>query len=171
MGGLSTKRALTVKPPPLCFQVMLAGPLALPVDVDALPWATFYPGIDIKLLHASEATASYTVLARFAPGTLLPKHRHFGEVQAYTLSGSWHYKEYEWEARAGSLVYEQPGATHTLHVADDATEPAIILFVVTGGMALLTDEDDVFMLEDVRAMRDRYAETLRDAGVEVPSIP
>jgi hypothetical protein len=149
---------------------MSSGPLALPVDVEAFPWATFFPGIEVKLLRACEVTASYTLLARFAPGTILPKHRHFGEVQAYTLQGSWHYKEYEWVAKAGSLVYEEPGSTHTLHVPDDATEPAVILFVVTGGMALLTDEDDVFMLEDVPAMRERYAETLRDQGMSIPKV-
>jgi 2,4'-dihydroxyacetophenone dioxygenase len=149
---------------------MSAVPLALPVEVDAYPWATFFPGIEVKLLRASETTASYTLLARFAPGTVLPKHRHFGEVQAYTLQGTWHYKEYEWVANAGSLVFEQPGSAHTLHVPDDAKEPAVILFIVTGGMALLTDEDEVFMLEDVPTMRERYAETLRDQGMIVPKL-
>jgi quercetin dioxygenase-like cupin family protein len=145
-------------------------PAALPIDVDRFPWATFFPGIEVKLLRASEATASYTLLARFAPGTILPKHRHFGEVQAYTLQGTWHYKEYDWVARAGSLVYEPPGATHTLHVPDDAKEPAVILFIVVGGMALLTDEDEVFMLEDVAQMRERYLETLRDANIDPPRL-
>jgi quercetin dioxygenase-like cupin family protein len=145
-------------------------PRALPVDVESFPWATFFPGIEVKVLRTCTATASYTLLARFAPGTILPKHKHFGEVQAYTLQGSWHYKEYNWFANAGSLVYEPPGATHTLHVPEDAKEPAIILFMVTGGMALLTDEDEVFMLEDVPAMLERYAETLKDAGVKVPEV-
>lgn len=143
-------------------------PTALPLDVKSVPWATFFPGIEVKLLRHSDATASYTLLTRFAPGTILPKHRHFGEVQAYTLQGTWHYKEYDWYAHAGSLVYEQPFSTHTLHVPEDAKEPAIILFVVTGGMALLTDEDEVFMLEDVPTMRERYTQTLEDQGDQIP---
>jgi 2,4'-dihydroxyacetophenone dioxygenase len=146
-------------------------PTALPIETESFPWATFFPGIEVKLLRASEATASYTLLARFAPGTILPKHRHFGEVQAFTLRGRWHYREYDWVANAGSLVFEPPGSTHTLHVPEDATEPAVILFMVTGGMALLTDEDEVFMLEDVPTMRERYRATLLDAGIEPPSIP
>jgi quercetin dioxygenase-like cupin family protein len=149
---------------------MPTSPAALPIDVEHFPWATFFPGIEVKLLRASDATASYTLLARLAPGTYLPKHRHFGEVQAYTLQGRWHYLEYGWTASAGSLVFEPPGATHTLHVPEDATEPAIILFIVTGGMALLTDEDEVFMLEDVPAMRERYLETIKDAGLAAPPI-
>jgi 2,4'-dihydroxyacetophenone dioxygenase len=149
---------------------MNSPPTAFPRDIKEVPWATFYPGIDVKLLRASEVTASYTLLARFSPGTILPKHRHFGEVQAYTLQGRWHYKEYDWFANAGSLVYEQPGATHTLHVPEDAGEPAVVLFIVTGGMALLTDDDEVFMLEDVPAMVERYKETLKDAGVAVPAF-
>jgi quercetin dioxygenase-like cupin family protein len=145
-------------------------PAALPIDTEKFPWATFFPGIDVKLLRASEATASYTLLARFAPGTYLPKHKHFGEVQAYTFQGRWHYLEYAWHATAGSLVFEPPGATHTLHVPEDATEPALILFMVTGGMALLTDEDEVFMLEDVPAMRERYIEAIKSAGFDPPPI-
>ena len=149
---------------------MLPVPTASPLDTKAVPWATFFPGIEVKLLRASPANASYTLLARFAPGTILPKHRHFGEVQAYTLQGRWHYQEYDWFAGAGSLVYEQPGATHTLHVPEDGGEPAVILFMVTGGMALLNDEDEVFMLEDVPTMVERYTETLKDAGVAVPAF-
>ena len=145
-----------------------SAPTATPLDTESVPWVTFFPGIEVKLLRASEADAKYTLMARFAPGTILPKHKHFGEVQAYTMQGTWHYIEYDWFAHAGSLVYEQPGATHTLHVPEDAKEPAVILFMVTGGMALLTDEDEVFMLEDVAAMRERYRETLVDAGVVVP---
>lgn len=141
---------------------------AAPLDVETIPYATFFPGIEVKLLRFSNETASYTLLTRFAPGTVLPKHRHFGEVQAYTLQGTWHYKEYDWYAKAGSLVYEQPFSTHTLHVPDDAKEPAVVLFIVTGGMALLTDEDEVFMLEDVPTMVERYKDTLVDAGIEVP---
>jgi 2,4'-dihydroxyacetophenone dioxygenase len=147
---------------------MSSAPVAKPIDTAAFPWATFFPGIDVKLLRASEASASYTLLARFAPGTILPKHKHFGEVQAYTLQGTWHYKEYDWFAHAGTLVFEPPGSTHTLHVPEDAKEPAVILFIVTGGMALLTDEDEVFMLEDVAEMRTRYSETLRDAKLDIP---
>jgi quercetin dioxygenase-like cupin family protein len=138
---------------------------------ERFPWATFFPGIEVKVLRASDATASYTLLARFAPGTILPKHKHFGEVQAYTLEGRWHYLEYDWFAGAGSYVYEPAFSTHTLHVPEDATEPAVVLFIVNNGMALLTDEDEVFMLEDVPTMRERYIETLRDAGLEAPPIP
>jgi quercetin dioxygenase-like cupin family protein len=143
---------------------------ARPIRGDDSPWAEFFPGIEVKVLRACFAHNSYTILSRFAPGITLPRHKHFGEVQAYTLSGRWRYLEYDWVASAGSLVYEPPGATHTLHVDEDATEPAVILFAVTGGMALLDDEDQVWMLEDAPTMVERYQQTLEASGIPVPVI-
>ena len=56
---------------------------------------------------------------RFAPGVLVQKHRHTGQVYGYTLSGAWKYAEYDYVNRAGSFLYEPAGSVHTLTVLDD----------------------------------------------------
>ncbi|NRA32947.1 MAG: 2,4'-dihydroxyacetophenone dioxygenase family protein [Polyangiaceae bacterium] len=135
-----------------------------------IPWATFFEGIEVKVLRACFATNTYTLMTRFAPGTVLPRHKHFGPVEAYTIQGKWHYKEYDWVAKAGDYVHEVPGATHTLHVFDENTEPTIVFFIVQGGMALLNDDDEVFLLEDVNMMVERYRDTLEYQGDKMPDL-
>ena len=56
------------------------------------------------------------------PGrTPCPLHRHTGPVWGYTISGAWHYKEYDYVNRAGSFLYEPAGSVHTLECIEDDT--------------------------------------------------
>lgn len=137
---------------------------------DDYPWACFIDGIEVKVLRANLIQNSYTLLSRFAPGVRLPRHKHFGDVHAYTISGRWHYLEYDWWATPGGYVYEPAGAIHTLDVPEDATEPALILFVVNNGMALINDEGEIWMLEDAAAMVERYVQVLEANGQPVPKL-
>ena len=43
----------------------------------------------LKLLMADIEGARFAVRIRFAPGILLPAHKHTGEVHAFTLAGEW----------------------------------------------------------------------------------
>ena len=38
--------------------------------------------------------ARFAVRIRFAPGILLPAHKHTGEVHAFTIAGEWSYLEH-----------------------------------------------------------------------------
>ena len=49
---------------------------------------------------------------------LLPRHHHSGTVIVYTLEGKWKYKEHDWVAGPGSIVYETASSTHKLEVVD-----------------------------------------------------
>ena len=46
----------------------------------------------------------------------LPKHHHTGTVMVYTIEGKWKYKEHDWVAGPGSIVYETAASTHTFEV-------------------------------------------------------
>ena len=84
------------------------------LDPDAFPWATFenrWGKSELKLLRCSIVKESYTVIVRWPPGIVVPRHRHFGDVHVHTFKGRWHYKEYEWSAGPGSYVFEARGAT------------------------------------------------------------
>lgn len=139
------------------------------VPADEVPWAQIWEGIELKLLRVGGKSGTYTVMSRFAPGTVLPKHRHFGEVHAYTLKGRWRYKEYDWEATAGDYIYEEPNSIHTLEVPADASEPAEIVFIIEKGMVMLGDNDEMFMIEDAATVAGYYRQALEAQGVEYPS--
>ena len=58
----------------------------------------------------------------FQPGFEVPTHRHTCPVWAYTTSGAWKYKEYDYMNRGVSFLYEPAGSVHTLTCVDADTE-------------------------------------------------
>lgn len=147
----------------------VANPDTTVARTDEIPYALFWEGIEIKMLRVGEGTGTYTIMARLAPGVVLPKHRHFGEVHAFTLAGRWHYKEYDWWAQAGDYAYEPPNSTHTLEVPADATEPAVIQFIVDKGMVVFDDDDSILTIEDAWSMLEMYRGALAARGIEMPT--
>ncbi|MEZ5186178.1 MAG: 2,4'-dihydroxyacetophenone dioxygenase family protein [Candidatus Nanopelagicales bacterium] len=99
-----------------------------PLITDALG-----PGVHYKPLRLDLELGEWVILATFAPGVQLPLHYHTGAVDAFTMSGAWHYVEYpEQMQTAGSYLYEPGASVHTLKVPDDNTEDTVVLFRVTG---------------------------------------
>ena len=135
---------------------------------DDLPWGEPFPGIELKVLRTGEGTGRYTLMNRFAPGTVLPTHVHHGEVHAFTLAGRWGYLEYDWESTAGDYVYEEAGSVHTLCVPADAEEHAVIQFVIDQGMDFLDADGNPFHSEDAASITQMYLDSLATVGVRLP---
>ncbi|MCP4435737.1 MAG: hypothetical protein GY812_09620 [Actinomycetia bacterium] len=133
-----------------------------------IPWAELAPGIEMKVMRKGEGSGRYTVMNRFAAGTVLPKHYHHGEVHAFTVSGKWGYLEYDWVAEAGDYIFEQTGTIHTLSVPEDATEPAVIQFVIEQGMDFYDENGEVFHTENPESIMQLYYGALDNAGIEHP---
>src|SRR5215210_3040008 len=112
--------------------------VAAHLNSEEMPWAELAPGIEAKLLRVSEQTGTYVLMNRFAPGTVLPTHRHMGTVHAFTIQGRWRYREYDWVATAGSFAFEPAGATHTLTA--EGEEDTVVLFVIEGGLIVFDDD-------------------------------
>jgi 2,4'-dihydroxyacetophenone dioxygenase len=90
-----------------------------------LPWVDATGGIWLKVVRVDSAAGVWVVRNRFEPGVRLPTHRHTGPVDGYTVSGRWHYLEYDFHSTAGSYI-------HTLDVPADNTEITEILFIMEG---------------------------------------
>ena len=71
------------------------------------------------------------------PGAQLGIHYHIGTVRGYTIRGHWRYLEHDWVAKPGTFIYEPAGEAHTLVITADSPEPALIFFVVEGGLIYL----------------------------------
>jgi 2,4'-dihydroxyacetophenone dioxygenase len=99
---------------------------------DDLPWVDATGGIWLKVLRVDAASGIWVVRNRFEPGVRLQTHRHTGPVDGYTISGRWHYLEYDFTNRAGSYIREPAGSVHTLDVPADNTEVTEVLFVMEG---------------------------------------
>ena len=133
-----------------------------------VPFVELMEGVEVKMLRVGGESGKYTLITRFAPGVELPKHRHFGEVHAYTITGRWQYKEYDWVAETGSYVYEPPNSTHTLQVPADNTGPTEVIFVIDSGMVLLGDNDELLHIEDAWSLHEMYLGALEACGIPAP---
>jgi 2,4'-dihydroxyacetophenone dioxygenase len=140
---------------------------------DELPWADNWagdPGIKLKLLMADIEGGRYAVRMLFAPGLKVAPHKHSGEIHAFTFDGEWAYLEYPESPsnRAGSYLFEPPGSTHTLKVADDVDGYTDVLFVMYGAMLHLGPSGELLGVTDAESVLREYPQLLREQGKPVP---
>jgi quercetin dioxygenase-like cupin family protein len=149
-------------------------PEALHIGTGDRPFADDFgaSGVALQLLHADVEAGTFAVRIRFQPGVQLPPHQHTGIVFAYTLSGEWSYLEYPDSPsnRAGSYLYEPPGSTHTLKVADHNRSETDVVFVITGAMLVLDETGAVAAVLDAASHARDWPTALRAQGKPVPEI-
>ena len=84
-------------------------------------WHKLLPGIERKVLHEQEGVMSY--LLRFAPGAVLPAHRHPVDEECVVLEGT---------IRIGTLVLG-PGGYHRVPRdvldADSTTDDGCVIYL------------------------------------------
>jgi anti-sigma factor ChrR (cupin superfamily) len=61
---------------------------SLPLDTERLPWIPLGPGEAFKPLRFLTEDHGRVLLLRLEPGTVVPLHRHLGEVHALIALGS-----------------------------------------------------------------------------------
>ena len=69
-------------------------------------------------------------------------------------------------------MFEPPGSTHTLKVADDAPGVTDVIFIIYGAMLHLDLQGAVVAVTDAESVLREYPELLRQQGQPVPqSLP
>jgi len=109
---------------------------------DERRWIPFAPGAWFQPCQFTLSSGGFIVILKAAPGAQIPAHYHATSVVGYTLRGTWHYLEHDWVAKPGTFIYEPAGEAHTLVVDAAATEPIMVLFVVTGGFIYIDNAKD-----------------------------
>jgi hypothetical protein len=75
----------------------------------------------------------------------------------YTIEGKWKYKEHDWVAGPGSVVYETAASTHTPEVVTEGGEGyALMLVIVTGDLVFVDENDKVMAIENWKTAMQRY---------------
>lgn len=127
------------------------------IDAPAYPWIPFAPYSDvvfIKALKADPVSGTFVTLLK-APGSIeLPRHHHCGIVIVYTISGRWKYKEHDWTAREGSVVYETAATTHTPVGCGD--DEIVTLNIQVGDSIYMDAEGRVLAIENWKTMLERH---------------
>ena len=134
-----------------------------------LPWVDATGGIWMKVLRVDEARGIWVVRNRFEPGVRLQTHRHTGPVDGYTVSGRWHYLEYDFYSGAGSYIREPAGSVHTLDVPADNTEVTEVLFVMEGVNLNLADDGSVESVTDGKGTLAAYEALAISQGFDPPT--
>src|SRR5947209_12345819 len=120
-------------------------PTAVHIGADELPFVDMGDGSKLKVIQVKEREGLWIVEIIFRAGYEVQRHRHTGPVYAYTTSGGWKYKEYDYVNRAGSFLYEPAGSVHTLQCIEDDTR---VWFQIYGANLNLDENDNVVSVYD-----------------------
>jgi len=141
------------------------------IDGDSLPWVPFTPYADnvlLKYFKLDPIRGEVIVLMKAPIDMQLPRHHHTGTVMVYTMEGRWKYKEHDWIAGPGSVVYETAASTHTPEVVATGSGDGYVVMLVqmTGDLAFLDDKDNILALENWKTALQRYLAYCGKHGIE-----
>jgi len=145
-------------------------PKALHRGESELPFVNLGDGTELQLLQVDVEAGLWVIRSRFQPGTIVPTHKHTGEVFAFTLAGSWKYVEYPEVNVAGSYLYEPAGSIHTLMVPEDNDVVTDVWFAIYGANLNLGPDGNVEMVIDAGLVRDTYFALCEAEGHGRPAV-
>ena len=132
-----------------------------------LPFAEIGGGNKLKVIQVDVAEGLWIVENIFQTGYAVQTHRHTGPVYAYTMSGAWKYREYEYVNRAGSFLYEPAGSVHTLECVEDDTR---VWFQMYGVNLNLDAEGNVESVFDGAGTLEVYRALCEAEGYPPPAV-
>lgn len=135
-----------------------------------LPFVPYQEGVVFQLIQVNTDTGLWVIRVRFEPGVTIQKHRHTGEVFAFTLRGSWRYLEYPDINTAGSYLHEPSGSIHTLHVPASNKEITDVWFAIHGANLNLDAAGNVESVLDAATALDIYRGQCRALGIAAPAV-
>ena len=147
----------------------IAIPTAIHRGIDELPFVEISPGIELQVLQIDIDAGLWVIRNRFSAGQVVERHKHTGQVFAFTLSGSWKYAEYPEVNRAGSYLYEPAGSIHTLTVPDDAVDTDV-WFAIYGANLNLDADGNVTMVIDAGLIKEYYFALCEAEGKPRPNV-
>jgi 2,4'-dihydroxyacetophenone dioxygenase len=133
------------------------------VDPESLPWIPIGPGQSFKPLCVFREGQGRVLLLRLDPGTLVPRHRHLGEVHALNLSGRRRLLETGETIGPGGYVYEPAGNVDTWMAVGD--EPVVVHIVAHGAMEYLDEEGQVTRRDTAESLLETYRSHCAQQGI------
>ena len=145
-------------------------PTAILRHEEDLPFVDLGDGSKLQVLQVDIDAGLWVIRNKFVPGTKVQRHKHTGQVFAFTQSGAWKYAEYPEVNRAGSYLYEPAGSIHTLTVLDDNPGDTDVWFAIYGANLNLDDDGNVEMVIDASTVLDFYLAMCEADGHPRPNV-
>lgn len=130
-----------------------------------LDWIPLAPGLAFKPITFFSDDAGYQLLLRVDPGTVVPRHRHTGEVHAFVLSGARRIVGETDDVVAGTYVHEPTDNVDAWGAVGD--EPCVIHIEVNGRVEYLDDDGTVVRHTDAGTARAEYLAWCASTGTAV----
>lgn len=134
---------------------------------DDLPFVDIGDGSLLKVIQVKPQEGLWIVENVFKAGYEVDKHRHTGPIYAYTRSGAWGYKEYDYVNREGSFLYEPAGSEHTLQAHEDDTR---VWFQMYGSNINLDAEGNITSVVDGSLTLEFYLAMCEQQGLPRPNV-
>jgi quercetin dioxygenase-like cupin family protein len=129
-------------------------PVSQPLDPGQIPWIPLGTGESFKPLRFLSNDRGRVLLLRLLPGTLVPRHRHLGEVHGYNVAGQRLLLETGEVVGPGGYVYEPAGNVDSWQAV--GAEPVIVHITAFGAMEYLSEDGEVLRRDSPSSLRERY---------------
>lgn len=134
------------------------------VNTTTFDWVPLSPGLSFKPLRFFLDDTGYQLLLRIEPGTVIPPHRHTGEIHAYNLSGHRRILTTGDVIGPGTYVYEPVGNEDTWEAIGD--QACIVHLEANGRVEYLDDRGNVTRHTDAATARAAYHAWCRANEIE-----
>lgn len=138
--------------------------VSLPLDTERIPWISLGPGESFKPLRFLSDDRGRVLLLRLEPGTLVPRHRHLGEVHAFNLAGQRKLLETGQIVGPGGYVYEPAGNVDSWMAVGD--EPVVVHITSFGAMEYLGENGEILRRDTASSLHETYLRFCRDNALE-----
>lgn len=135
----------------------------LTIDSTQMAWVPLGPGISFKPLRFYDNDSGYQLLLRVEPGSVVPLHRHTGDVHAFNISGTREIIGTDQIIAAGMYLYEPVGNLDSWRAIGD--EPCVIHIATTGRIEYLDPNGVVVRYTDAGTARREYHDWCETNGV------
>ena len=151
-------------------QAMPGAPSSHHRGADDLPFVPLIDGVTFQLLSVDLESGYWVVRTRLEPGVAIQRHKHTGEVHAFTTAGAWKYLEYPEVNTAGSYLFEPAGSVHTLQALPENEGITEAWFAIRGANLNLDEEGNVESVLDAPTILALYLAQCEEAGLPRPEV-
>jgi 2,4'-dihydroxyacetophenone dioxygenase len=124
------------------------------VDTNLLDWIPLERGLSFKPIRFFADDTGYQLLLRLEPGTVIPRHRHTGEIHAFNLRGWRELLDSGQIIGPGGYVHEPVGHVDSWRAV--GVEACVVHIEVNGRVEYLDADDAVVRYTDCGTARAQY---------------
>ena len=143
------------------------------INAETLPWTPYSPysnEVFVKLIKADPIRGEFISFLKAPVNIELARHYHSGTVIVYTIKGAWKYKEHDWVATPGSVVFETAGSTHTPVGVPGYGDEVLTFNINVGDLWYFDADGKPCALENWRTAVQRYLDYCKEQGLTAVDV-